>query len=149
MPDKSYRLFNDSVPAAIGESKMSLLRFINSDKFSEFSQFKYRDPRIAHFGEIIPEGGTDYIKVIPTNVATLYWLNRAFNGNKIAQAIMQYCAIESIERRADFAFNNKRSELEYNRRFQEKIEEILADNREEIFSRRLPGDDLYLPLGIN
>lgn len=56
---------------------------------------------------------------------------------------------ESIERRADVAFTIKRTESEYNVRFGEFVESVMLDNWQEIIDRRLPGDDLYLPEGIN
>ncbi|MEG4167826.1 MULTISPECIES: hypothetical protein [unclassified Microcoleus] len=56
---------------------------------------------------------------------------------------------ESIERRADAAFSIKRTEPEYNVRFGEFVESVMLENRQEITNRRLPGDDLYLPDGIN
>ena len=56
---------------------------------------------------------------------------------------------ESIERRADAAFRIKRTEPEYNLRFGESFESVMLENRQEMTGRRLPGDDLYLPDGIN
>ena len=56
---------------------------------------------------------------------------------------------ESIERRADAAFSIKRTEPEYNLRFGESFESVMLENRKEVIERRLPGDDLYLPDGIN
>ncbi len=38
---------------------------------------------------------------------------RAIKGNALAQAVPQACMLESIERRADLAFNHKHTEEEY------------------------------------
>ncbi len=70
-------------------------------------------------------------------------------GNVKAQALVQASMAESIERRADAAFSIKRTEPEYNLRFGESFESVMLENRQEITNRRLPGDDLYLPDGIN
>ncbi|MEA5578893.1 hypothetical protein [Anabaena sp. UHCC 0451] len=97
--------------------------------------------------EVEEYGG--YIKSVPIKLATSYWLYHAIKGNQIAQAIIQASLAESIERRADTAFKFKRTEEEYNQKFGERLEQVLADNRKEIQDRRLPGDKLYLPGGIN
>ena len=47
------------------------------------------------------------------------------------------------------AFNLKRTESEYNLRFGKFFESVMSENRPEVIERRLPGDDLYLPEGIN
>ena len=70
-------------------------------------------------------------------------------GNQIAQALVQACMIESIERRADKEFEFQRTEEEYNRRWSDKFEEILNALRQDIEERRLLSDDLYYPDGIN
>ncbi len=53
---------------------------------------------------------------------------------------------ESIERRADTVFHLKRTQEEYNQRFDENI---WLYNRKEVEARRLPGDEMYYPVGIN
>lgn len=66
-----------------------------------------------------------------------------------AQALVQASMAESIERRADVAFSIKRTESEYNLRFGKSFESLLFENQQEVIERRLPGDDLYYPEGIN
>lgn len=66
-----------------------------------------------------------------------------------AQALVQASMAESIERRADAAFSHKRTEREYNVRFGKFVDSVMLENRQEVIERRLPGDDLYLPDGIN
>jgi len=43
----------------------------------------------------------------------------------------------------------KCTEPEYNSRFVQTFESVLLENRQEVISRRLPGDELYLPDEIN
>lgn len=146
MHDGTYQLSLDSVTKVIGEERRDLLRFkkSNSELAVQFKNYYLFQARSVVIDE--PE---QFFKPIPVELATSYWFNRAMKGNQIAQALVQACMIESIERRADQAFKFKRTEEEYNRRFYDNYEEILNNLRQEIEDRRLPGDDLYLPIGVN
>ncbi|HLO51485.1 MAG TPA: hypothetical protein VK211_23935 [Kamptonema sp.] len=123
-----------------------LLNFLNG---KSLQALPFKDYNLVHAERVEVEGRGGFIKPIPVKLATSYWLYRAIKGNIKAQALAQACMIESIERRADKAFSIKRSETEYNQRFGELWEEIVSENQWEIQARRLPGDDLYLPMGIN
>ena len=94
-------------------------------------------------------GNAQLIKPVPIALATAYWLNEATKGNVKARALVQASMAESIERRADVAFTIKRTESEYNLRFGKSFESVMLGNRQDVIDRRLPGDDLYLPEGIN
>jgi len=143
LPDSSYKLYAESVTAAIDKQGRDLLNFLRG---KSLQALPFKDYNLIHAPKVEVDGQGGFIKPIPVPLATSYWLYRAFKGNIKAQAIAQACMIESIERRADMAFNLKRTEEEYNKRFEEII---LIYNREEVVTRRLPGDDLYLPLGVN
>ncbi|YAF99525.1 MAG: hypothetical protein AB3A66_29880 (plasmid) [Nodularia sp. CChRGM 3473] len=146
MPDGSYKLYMESVTEAIKRPNNDLLRFVQS---KSPQALPYKNRNLLQEPMIEVEGYGGFVKPIPVELATTYWLYRAINGNEIAQALVQASLIESIERRADTAFVFKRTEEEYNQRFGERLEDILAYNREEVEDRRLPGDSLYLPRRIN
>ena len=143
LPNGSYKLYAESITDAIDRQGRDLLNFLRG-KSPQALPFK--DYNLVQAQKIEVEGQGSYIKPIPVPLATSYWLYRAIKGNEKAQLLAHACMIESIERRADMAFNLKRTEEEYNKRF-DKV--ILLYNREEVTARRLPGDDLYLPPGIN
>ena len=149
MPDGSYKLSLDSVTEAIVEQRRNLLRFMNGK--SELA-LPFKDYQLFHADRVSIDGPEQFFKPIPVKLATAYWLYRAMKGNQKAAALMLACTEESIERRADKAFDFQRTEEEYNRVLSDRYhqyEQILSDRNQEIDHRRLPGDDLYLPIGIN
>lgn len=146
MPNGDYELYHESVIDAVDRPRNDLLRFLNG---KSLQALPYKGKNWLQKPMIEVEGHGGFIKPIPIEVATAYWFYRAIKGNLKAQALAQACMAESIERRADIAFRFKRTEMEYNKRFGRRYAEILEEQREEIRFRRLPGDDLYLPPGIN
>jgi len=146
LPDGGYKVDAIGVMGAVDKQKQSLTRFINgkSPLALPFSGYNFTQ------AESIPvEGNAQLIKPIPILLATAYWLNQANKGNQRAQALVQASMAESIERRADAAFTIKRTQVEYNSRFTQTYQSVLLENRQEVIERRLPGDELYLPEGIN
>jgi hypothetical protein len=146
MPDSSYKLYAESVTKVIDKPGRDLLNFLQG---KSLQALPFNNYNLVHAERVEVEGQGGFIKPIPVKLATSYWLYRAIKGNVKAQALAQACMVESIERRADKAFSIKRSETEYNQRFGELWEEVVSENRCEVQARRLPGDDLYLPVGIN
>lgn len=146
IPNSGYKLYAKSVTNVIDRQGRDLLDFLRG-KSLQALPFKGYNLVKAESVEVKGRGG--FIKPIPVKLATSYWFYRAIKGNIKAQALAQACMAESIERRADKAFSIKRSEAEYNQRLGKFWEEIVAENRWEVQNRRLPGDDLYLPPGIN
>ncbi|NEP79205.1 MAG: hypothetical protein F6K39_14170 [Okeania sp. SIO3B3] len=144
--DVNYHLDIKSVTGAIAEENTDIERFIKGK--SELAS-RFKGYNLNRFPMFWVQGDEVIIRSIPVPLAISYWHYRSKNRNKKADAIVQACMIESIERRADSAFKVQRTESEYNQIFSENYEEILAENREEIEDRRLPGDDLYLPAEIN
>lgn len=149
MPDGTYQLSLDSVTEVIGKKRGDLMVFMQSHSslalpFKEYNIFKATLVRI--------KGPEQFFKPIPIKLATSYWHYGSKKGNRKADALVQACMIESIERRADKIFRVRRTEKEYNKRWfnnYQESEEILNDLRQEIKDRRLPGDDDCLPMGIN
>lgn len=146
LPDGGYKVDAIGVMGAVDKQKQSLTRFINGKSPLALPFSGYNFTKVA---SIPVEGNAQLIKPIPILLATAYWLNQANKGNQRAQALVQASMAESIERRADAAFSIKRTEREYNVRFGKSFESLLFENRQEVIERRLPGDDLYYPEGIN
>ncbi|NEO52486.1 MAG: hypothetical protein F6K54_05010 [Okeania sp. SIO3B5] len=144
--DGKYHLHIESVTSAIDEKNRDLERFIKGK--SEFA-LDFKGSNLNSFDKVRVEGDEVIIISIPVPLATSYWHYRSKNRNKKADAIVQACMRESVERRADSAFKVQRTESDYNKIFAGNYEEVLGENREEIKNRRLPGDDLYLPVEIN
>lgn len=139
MPDGSYKLYAESVTKVIDREGRDFLNFLRG---KSLQALPFNDYNLVHASRVEVEGQGGFIKPISVNLATSYWLYRAVKGNILAQALAQASMMESIERRADEAFNIKRTEAEYNRRFSKLWEEVVTDNRWEVQARRLPGDDL-------
>lgn len=80
--------------------------------------------------EIEPEPGRrgqSRFNALPLEVATAYWVNQCFQGNKQALALVMALATETLERRFDTAFGVTRSEQERNERLQERIQQLETD----------------------
>lgn len=103
---------------------------------------------MIHTPRVEAEGQGAWIKPIPVELATAFWLYKAIKGNEKAQLLAQSYMDESIERRADQAFEFRCTEEEYNQKFGERLVNALAYNRNQLKTRRLPSDKLYLQLGI-
>lgn len=147
LPDQNYRLSVDSVTGVLDKQGKDLLRFL---KGRSKQALPFKNYILAQQAILTPtEGDERYFKPIPISLATAYWHYYSKKNNDIADALVQACMIESVERRADTAFKFKRTEQEYNQSFGEKLEPVLIYNRQEIIERRLTGDDLYFPPGIN
>ena len=148
LPDGGYKVDAIGVMNAVDKKGSALTRFITGKSALALPFNGYNFTQVP---SIPVTGNAQLIKPIPIALATAYWLNEATKGkgNVKAQALVQASMAESIERRADVAFTIKRTESEYNVRFGEFVESVMLDNWQEIIDRRLPGDDLYLPEGIN
>lgn len=146
LPDGGYKVDAIGVMGAVDKKGNALTRFLTgkSALALPFNGYNFTQaPSIPVYGN------AQLIKPIPIPLATAYWLNQANKGNQKAQALVQASMAESIERRADAAFSIKRTEPEYNVRFGKSFESVMLGNRQDVIDRRLPGDDLYLPEGIN
>jgi len=146
LPDGGYKVDAIGVMNAVDKKGNALTKFLagKSALALPFNGYNFTQAQ-----SIPVEGNAQLIKPIPIALATAYWLHEVGKGNVKAQALVQASMAESIERRADAAFNHKRTEREYNVRFGKFVESVMLENRKEVIERRLPGDDLYLPDGIN
>jgi hypothetical protein len=73
------------------------------------------------------EGERITIDAVPIELATAYWRYWDKRDNLEAQALIDACVAEAIERRADRVFGIHRTEEEYNQRLQEKIVQRVVD----------------------
>ncbi|MEG4251808.1 hypothetical protein [Microcoleus sp. Pol10D4] len=146
LPDGGYKVDAIGVMGAVDKKGSALTKFLagKSALALPFGGYNFTQAQ-----SIPVEGNAQLIKPVPIALATAYWLNEATKGNVKAQALVQASMAESIERRADVAFTIKRTESEYNLRFGKSFESVMLGNRQDVIDRRLPGDDLYLPEGIN
>ena len=146
LPDGGYKVDAIGVMNAVDKKGSALTRFITgkSALALPFGGYNFTQAQ-----SIPVYGNAQLIKPVPIALATAYWLNEATKGNVKARALVQASMAESIERRADVAFTIKRTESEYNLRFGKSFESVMLGNRQDVIDRRLPGDDLYLPEGIN
>jgi hypothetical protein len=123
MPDGSYCLSKTDIAEIIGEQRQSTNDFLEGDS-----------PRALPFkGMIFPpvrvpgKVGAPPVAV-PIKVATAYWRYwDKEHKNVIAEAIMDACVQESIERRADIAFGVSRSEEDRNKRFAATVENFVLN----------------------
>lgn len=60
-------------------------------------------------------------------MATAYWINQCFQGNKQALALVMALATETLERRFDTAFGVTLTEQEQDNRLQERIQQPETD----------------------
>jgi hypothetical protein len=146
LPDGGYKVDAIGVMGAVDKKGSALTRFITgkSALALPFNGYNFTQAQ-----SIPVVGNAQLMKPIPIALATAYWLNEATKGNVKARALVQASMAESIERRADTAFSIKRAESEYNVQFGKFVESVMLENRQEVIERRLPGDDLYYPEGIN
>lgn len=146
LPDGGYKVDAIGVMGAVDKNGNALTKFLTG---KSALALPFNGYNFTQAPSIPVEGNAQFIKPIPIALATAYWLNEATKGNVKAIALVQASMAESIERRADVVFNLKRTESEYNLRFGKFFESVMSENRQEVIERRLPGDDLYLPEGIN
>ena len=105
LPDGSYRLSGRNVTDAIGEDDKTLPRFYGVRSLKSLPHANLSLPQIkANTGEsLVPVAIED---------AMDYWLGRS-SANPLARTLSRALMSETIERRADRAFNIQRAEADY------------------------------------
>ena len=119
LPGGEYRLAGRNVTDAI-EKHDSSLREIMGVK--SLKALPHADSSLS---EVRAETGEKFIPVAIED-AVAYWAIMASKGNAKALAIVVALATESLERRADRAFNIKRTEQERDERLKLRINRISA-----------------------
>jgi AraC-like DNA-binding protein len=129
LPDGSYRMSQAQVAQAVEKPPVNALRFLESTALKSILGESYTD-YIPEQIEIEPEQsrrGQSRFNALPLEVATAYWVNQCFQGNKQALALVMALATETLERRFDAAFGATRTEQERNERLQERIQQLETD----------------------
>lgn len=126
LPDGSYRMSQAQVAQAVGKPPVNALRFLESKALKGLLGESYTDYTPEPI-EIDPEPGKrgqSRFNALPLEVATAYWVNQCFQGNKQALALVIALATESLERRFDNAFGVTRTEQERNQRLEQRIQQL-------------------------
>lgn len=123
MPDGSYCLSKTDIAEIIGEHRQSTNDFLEGDSPRALPFKGMTFPPVRVPGKV----GAPPVAV-PIKVATAYWRYwDKEHDNVIAEAIMDACVQESIERRADIAFGVTRSEEDRNKRFAATVENFVLN----------------------
>ena len=126
LPDGSYRMSQAQVAQSVGKSPVNALRFLESKALKGLLGEGYTDYTPEQI-EIEPEPGRrgqSRFNALPLEVATAYWVNQCFQGNKQALALVIALTTESLERRFDNAFGVTRTEQERNERLEQRIQQL-------------------------
>ncbi len=84
---------------AVDEDETSFRRFLGSNSPEALPYKGFRPDKLA------VEGNNAKVNGIPIPLAVAYWTKEAASGNPTAARLLGACAVESIERRADKAFD--------------------------------------------
>lgn len=123
MPDGKYRFSKTLAAEAIEESPKRVSEFLNGKKVQSLM------PQGLDVSEIPAKeiNSTVTAKTWSLEYVAFYWQMKSKTNAK-AEALSVACIAESLERRADAAFNIKRTEEQRNIRFQTRMEGILSRN---------------------
>ncbi|WP_414571755.1 hypothetical protein [Nostoc sp. CCY 9925] len=113
MPDGSYVMSQNQASNVIGLQGIYALRFLEESNIKVLPDKDFKDYRIAIESKADSRGGRGRIKVVPISIAFDFWLDQAFKGNVKAQALVRACGQETLQRRCDTAFNQSKSEQQY------------------------------------
>lgn len=119
LPDLSYKLAGRNVTDAIDEDNNSLIRLF---KVKSLKALPHADKSLI---QIKAETGES---IIPVHIddAIVYWDEMGDKGNRKAKGLVRALALESLERRADAAFNILRTEQEREQRAALRVKRIIA-----------------------
>jgi len=115
LPDGKYRLSQTQAAESIEKGEISFRRFLTSGSAEAVPYKEFRSDKISI------EGNNIKINAVPISLAVAYWTKQAVSGNVLAARIRGACATESIECRADVAFNIQRTEEDRNERMAARI----------------------------
>ncbi|NEP12042.1 MAG: hypothetical protein F6K14_17900 [Symploca sp. SIO2C1] len=132
LPDGSYRMSQAQVAQAVGKPPVNALRFLGSKAIKGLLGEGYTDytPQQIEIESEEGKQGQSRFNALPLEVATAYWVNQCFQGNKQALALVMALATETLERRFDNAFGVSRTETERNQRLiqrNQQLERALAE----------------------
>jgi len=125
-PDGSYRMSQAQVAQAVDKPPVNALRFLGSKAIKSLLGQGYTDYTPEQIEIESEEGkrGQSRFNALPLEVATAYWVNQCFQGNKQALALVMALATETLERRFDNAFGVSRTETERNERLSQRNQQF-------------------------
>lgn len=126
LPDGSYRMSQAQAAQAIGESPVYALRFLAAKDSKVLLGERYTDYTPEQIEVKTGEGkrGQSRINALPLHVVSAYWLYRAYRGNKQAFVMCWALLTETLERRFDNAFGVSRSEVDYDQRLSDRVQQL-------------------------
>lgn len=124
MPDGRYQYSMASAGTAIGKSRESLSEFLGS-KRPEALPYKG-----LPLSEVKVKGNNKPIKAVPSHVTSVYWSYWASKGDKQALALVAALSSEALDRRADAAFGETKTEAQYEEATTKLREELIAKSVE-------------------
>jgi hypothetical protein len=129
LPDGSYRMSQAQVAQAVDKPPVNALRFLESKALKSLLGEGYTDytPEQIEIEAEPSRRGQSRFNALPLEVATAYWVNQCFQGNKQALALVMALATETLDRRFDTAFSVSRTEQERDERLQERIQQLETD----------------------
>lgn len=133
IPNGEYRLSQTQIANIIETDEISFRRFLAS-KSPEALPYKG-----LRFDKMKTKDNNVQPKAIPIPVAVAYWTKESIKGNQNASRLLGACSIESIERRADKAFGKNISEEDYNLRFKDNYQSIIADCPQSFVTKQKTG----------
>lgn len=129
LPDGSYRMSQAQIAQAVSKPPVNALRFLASKAIKGLLGEGYTDytPEQIEIQSEVGRRGQSRFNALPLEVATAYWINQCFQGNKQALALVMALATESLERRFDHAFGVTRTEQERQERLTGRIQQLERD----------------------
>jgi hypothetical protein len=122
LPSGEYRLSQTQVLEAVGVSKNWISELDKkNEKALEYLRGKGFSGSIEQV-KIENEVKARQAKTLSIDDTTKVWGWFARKGNDLALDLLEVCAAEAIDRRADKAFDVRRTEEEYNKRMRNRIE---------------------------
>lgn len=110
LPNGEYVMSQTQASEVVGKHRNQVLRFLDSIDPEALPSQSFKCYTVATTDTKTP------IQAIPLDVVSHYWLEQSFKGNKYAQALTKACMQETLERRADAAFNAIKAEAQYEAR---------------------------------
>lgn len=101
LPNGEYRYSQTSTTAALNRKEDDVRKYIE------------RTNPDAAVDALTLQVGRTRVKGLTSTAVTEYWHWKAENGNKEAKALVKALTAEALERRADSAFGNTKTEAEY------------------------------------
>jgi hypothetical protein len=123
LPDGEYRYSQTQAFISIADdeydTKQAAKRYIEICTSKKAQHLAI--PTLQMYEKTKIEGENQIVKLISQADVMSFWAMAAFLGHTKALALLMACGVESIERRADAAFNVVRSEEERNARLEARV----------------------------